>query len=94
MTLGGIAVAIGDLVDDSIVEIENIYRRLKENHQLPLEQQRPAIDVIYDASCEVRNSIVYATLIVTLVVAAVVGVPVIAPVAVFTERPAGRPVAL
>ncbi len=68
MTLGGIAVAIGDLVDDSIVDIENIYRRLKENHHLPLDQQRPAIDVIYHASCEVRNSIVYATLIVTLVV--------------------------
>ena len=68
MTLGGIAVAIGDLVDDSIVDIENIYRRLKENRHLPIEQQRPAIDVIYDASCEVRNSIVYATLIVSLVV--------------------------
>jgi CzcA family heavy metal efflux pump len=68
MTLGGIAVAIGDLVDDSIVDIENIYRRLKENRQLPIEQQRLALDVIYDASCEVRNSIVYATLIVALVV--------------------------
>ena len=68
MTLGGIAVAIGDLVDDSIVDIENIYRRLKENRQLPIEQQRQAIEVIYDASCEVRNSIVYATLIVALVV--------------------------
>ena len=68
MTLGGIAVAIGDLVDDSIVDIENIYRRLKENRRLPIEQQRPALDVIYDASCEVRNSIVYATLIVALVV--------------------------
>ncbi len=67
MTLGGIAVAIGDLVDDSIVDIENIYRRLKENRQLPAAQQRPALDVIYDASCEVRNSIVYATLIVILV---------------------------
>ena len=67
MTLGGIAVAIGDLVDDSIVDIENIYRRLKENRQLPAEQQRPPLDVIYDASCEVRNSIVYATLIVILV---------------------------
>jgi CzcA family heavy metal efflux pump len=67
MTLGGIAVAIGDLVDDSIVDIENIYRRLKENRQLPHEQQRPPLDVIYDASCEVRNSIVYATLIVILV---------------------------
>ena len=67
MTLGGIAVAIGDLVDDSIVDIENIYRRLKENRHLPVGQQRPALDVIYDASCEVRNSIVYATLIVVLV---------------------------
>ena len=66
MTLGGIAVAIGDLVDDSIVDIENIYRRLKENRQ----KQNPenALKVIYDASCEVRNSIVYATLIVILVV--------------------------
>lgn len=68
MTLGGIAVAIGDLVDDSIVDIENIYRRLKANRQLPIEKQRPALDVIYNASCEVRNSIVYATLIVALVV--------------------------
>lgn len=67
MTLGGVAVAIGDLVDDSIVDIENIYRRLKENRQLPLGQQRPPLDVIYDASCEVRNSIVYATFIVILV---------------------------
>lgn len=67
MTLGGIAVAIGDLVDDSIVDIENIHRRLKENRQLPVGQRRAALDVIYDASCEVRNSIVYATLIVVLV---------------------------
>jgi CzcA family heavy metal efflux pump len=66
MTLGGIAVAIGDLVDDSIVDIENIYRRLKENRQKPVPED--AIKVIYDASCEVRNSIVYATLIVVLVV--------------------------
>ena len=67
MTLGGIAVAIGDLVDDSIVDIENIYRRLKENRHLPTGQQRPPLDVVYDASCEVRGSIVYATLIVILV---------------------------
>ena len=66
MTLGGIAVAIGDLVDDSIVDIENIYRRLKENRQKAIRED--AIKVIYDASCEVRNSIVYATLIVVLVV--------------------------
>lgn len=68
MTLGGIAVAIGDLVDDSIVDIENIFRRLKENRHLPPDQQRPAIDVVFDASREVRNSIVYATLVVILVV--------------------------
>lgn len=66
MTLGGIAVAIGDLVDDSIVDIENICRRLKENRQKPIPED--SLKVIYDASCEVRNSIVYATLIVVLVV--------------------------
>jgi CzcA family heavy metal efflux pump len=66
MTLGGIAVAIGDLVDDSIVDIENIYRRLKENRQKSVPED--PLKVIYEASCEVRNSIVYATLIVVLVV--------------------------
>lgn len=68
MTLGGIAVAIGDLVDDSIVDIENIHRRLRENRILPEEQRKNPIQVIFEASSEVRNSIVYATLIVTLVV--------------------------
>ncbi len=53
MTLGGIAVAIGDLVDDSIVDIENIYRRLKENRQKAIPED--ALKVIYDASCEVRK---------------------------------------
>ncbi len=68
MTLGGIAVAIGDLVDDSIVDIENIYRRLRENAQTPFASRQSTMAVIYSASSEVRNSIVYATLIVVLVV--------------------------
>ncbi len=65
MTLGGLAVAIGELVDDAIVDIENIFRRLRENRQL--ENPRPSLEVIYHASLEIRSSIVYATIIVALV---------------------------
>ena len=65
MTLGGLAVAIGELVDDAIVDIENIYRRLRENRALP--EPQPALEVIYHASLEIRSSIVYATFIVALV---------------------------
>jgi CzcA family heavy metal efflux pump len=66
MTLGGIAVAVGELVDDAIVDVENIFRRLKENRQKAVPDA--ALRVIFLASSEVRGSIVYATVIVCLVV--------------------------
>lgn len=65
MTLGGLAVAMGELVDDAIVDIENVFRRLQENSRLP--QPKPVLEVVYRASLEIRSSIVFGTVLVILV---------------------------
>ncbi|MDE7111899.1 MAG: CusA/CzcA family heavy metal efflux RND transporter [Muribaculaceae bacterium] len=64
MSLGGIAIAIGSLVDDAIVDVENVYRRLRLNRALPKEERLPAIKVVFEASAEVRMPIFNSSLII------------------------------
>ena len=64
MTLGGMCIAIGSLVDDAIIDVENVYKRLRQNRLLPQNERRSAFIVVYEASSEIRASIIHATLII------------------------------
>jgi len=64
MSLGGMTIAIGSLVDDAIIDVENVYKRLRQNHKLPKKQRRSAFDVVFEASKEIRASILNATFII------------------------------
>lgn len=64
MSLGGMAIAIGSLVDDAIIDVENVYKRLRQNQQFPELKRRSAFDVVFEASKEIRASILNATLII------------------------------
>lgn len=67
MTLGGLAVAIGELVDDAIIDVENVFRRLRENNALPEGERKSHLRVVFDASNEIRSSVVFATVIICIV---------------------------
>ncbi len=67
MTLGGMAIAVGDLVDDAIVDVENVVRRLRENREKPESERLPTATVVRDATLEIRSSIVFATVIIVVV---------------------------
>ncbi|MCK5862761.1 MAG: efflux RND transporter permease subunit, partial [Candidatus Hydrogenedentes bacterium] len=67
MTLGGLAIAIGSLMDDAVIDVENTVRRLRLNAQLPLAARRNPLRVCYEASVEIRSAIVFATVIITVV---------------------------
>jgi len=64
MSLGGMAIAIGALVDDAIIDVENVFKRLRENYRKPIEARQSVLQVVQDASVEIRSSIIIATLII------------------------------
>ena len=64
MTLGGMCIAIGSLVDDAIIDVENVYKRLRQNHQKPKEERESSFAVVFEASKEIRSSILNATFII------------------------------
>jgi len=67
MTLGGLAVAIGVLVDDAIIDVENVFRRMNQNAMLPVAKRQSKADVVFEASNEIRPSMVFATVIIVIV---------------------------
>ncbi len=64
MTLGGMCIAIGSLVDDAIIDVENVYKRLRQNHRKPAGERREVFDVVFEGSREIRSSVINATLII------------------------------
>ena len=64
MTLGGMAIAIGSLVDDAVIDVENVYKRLRQNHRLPVGERQSALTVVFEGSKEIRASILNATFII------------------------------
>ena len=64
MSLGGMAIAIGALVDDAIIDVENVFKRLRENIRKPKDERQPVLTIVKDASVEIRSSIIIATLII------------------------------
>ena len=66
MSLGGMAIAVGSLVDDAIIDVENVYKRLRLNHTLPVEERKSSFDVVFHASSEIRTSILNATFIIII----------------------------
>jgi len=64
MSLGGMAIAIGSLVDDAIINVENAYKRLRQNRQKPISERQSSFTVVFEAAKEIQASIVNATLII------------------------------